>query len=214
MTKKKLAVFDFDSTLIKQEVIDEIAELAGKKKEVSEMTRRAMEDGWDFREALEKRVSHFRGLKVSEVKKVSDTIEFREGFEELVNWLKENGFVLAIISGSFGIVIEELKKKEPKLKKFDYVFVNELEESDGILTGKAKMAVGSNKGEILKGIQEKEGIRKKDTVAVGDGTSDISMFRNAGISIAFMAGEKTRMAAKFYAENLKQVLSIIRKEDE
>ena len=212
MATKKLAVFDFDSTLIKQEIIDEIAELAGKKKEVSEMTRRAMGDGWDFREALKKRVAYFKGLKVSDVRKVANNIEFREGFEELVNWLEENGFVLAIISGSFGIVIEELKKREPQLKNFAYVITNELEEENGVLTGKAKMIVGNNKGELLRKIQETEGIGKENTIAVGDGASDIPMFENAETSIAFKAGEKTRKAAKYTAENLRQVLSIIRKE--
>ena len=98
---KRLVVFDMDSTLIQGEVVDELAELLGKKKEVSALTKRAMEGEMDFQESLLRRVSLLKGLTRKDLDYVYSQIKLSPGAERLVKALKRLGYRIAIISGGF-----------------------------------------------------------------------------------------------------------------
>lgn len=182
---RKLVVFDMDSTLIQVEVIDELAKLAGVGDEVTAITESAMRGEIDFKESFYKRVALLKGLKESELKKVTETLPLAEGAEIVTQTLKSLGYKLGILSGGFTYVGEYLKEK----LGLDYVFANQLDIVDGEVTGKVvgEIVDGEKKAELLKMIAKREKIDLKQTIAVGDGANDLPMIALAGLGVAFHA---------------------------
>ena len=193
---KRLIVMDIDSTLIKQEVVDELAESVGMKDKVSEITLRTMEGQLSFRESLEKRVSLLKGLSVSSLEKVKDKIQLTPGAESLISCLKKLGFKIGVISGGFTYFSAYLKES----LKLDYHFANELEIVDGLLTGRLKGEIidRAKKSVILKQLAEREKISLNQTIAIGDGVNDLDMLATAGLGIAFNAKQKVIEEAKAF----------------
>ncbi len=183
--KKKLIIFDLDSTLIENETINELAKLKGVDKEVEEITREAMNGRLNFKGALKKRVSLLNGLEVDTIKKMIPNLKITDGAEETIRELKNRGYIVGVISGGFTIITDEIKDK----LKLDYAYSNILIEKDGKLTGEVKGPVmdENSKGIILENIAKRENIDLKDTVVVGDGANDLSMFKKGGLKIAFCA---------------------------
>ena len=180
---KRVIVFDCDSTIIQQEVIDELAKTAGVDQVVQEITNKAMNGDIDFQEALLQRVSLLKGLPVEKLELLTNTIKLTPGAEELISTLRFMGYKIAVISGGFSFFTDHLKK----LLNLDYVFANELEIENGIVTGKIKGEIidAEKKGELLKHIAEIEGLSADQIVAVGDGSNDRFMLGNAGLAIGF-----------------------------
>jgi phosphoserine phosphatase len=183
--RRRLVVFDMDSTIIEGEVINELAKAANVDDKVSEITHRAMAGELDFSEALRDRVQLLKGLPVSVLEEVSKGIQLTSGTYELISTLKAMGYKLALISGGFKFFDDRLKEH----LGFDYTYANDLEIKDGVLTGKIRGRIIDReaKGKIVQEIAEKEGISREEIVAVGDGANDEIMLKNAGFGIAFNA---------------------------
>jgi phosphoserine phosphatase len=180
---KRVVVFDCDSTIIQAEVIDELAKIAGVDREVRRMTREAMSGTLDFNEAIRRRVKLLRGLPVDKLELLARSISLTPGTEELISALRTMGYKIAVISGGFSFFTNYLKER----LQLDYVFANELEIADGIVTGSISGGIidAEKKGEILMEIARREGVSPDQVVAVGDGANDRFMLQNAGLAIAF-----------------------------
>ncbi|KAF8454761.1 HAD-like domain-containing protein [Terfezia claveryi] len=208
---KRLAVFDMDSTLIEQEVIDEIARFVGVEKEVSAITARAMNGELDFTQSLQARVALLKGVPSDVFEKLKPVITFTPGARELCKALKALGFKLAVLSGGF-IPLANHVMSELGL---DYAYANQLVISEdgteltGELTGPIVHA--ERKALLLEEIAQKESIHLKQTVAIGDGANDLIMMWKAGLGIAFNAKPKVQAEApcRLNSPTLKDVLYIL-----
>lgn len=191
---RRLVCFDMDSTLIRTEVIDELADRAGVGAEVRAITESAMRGEIDFTESFSRRVALLKGLDISVMKEIAETLPITEGVERLMTVLKRSGYKTAILSGGFTYFGEFLKQKFG----FDYVYANELEVgSDGKLTGRyiGDIVDGQRKKELLRLIAQVENINIAQTIAVGDGANDLPMLSTAGLGIAFHAKPKVKAEA-------------------
>jgi len=183
--RRRLVVFDMDSTLIEGEVIDELARVARVGEKVSRITAQAMAGKLDFQEALRQRVALLKGLPQAVLEEVANGMKLTPGAEEVMRTLKAIGFKTALISGGFAYFANLLKER----LGFDYVFANELEIVDGVVSGRLNGPIIDKeaKGRILQEIAAKEGLAAEEVVAVGDGANDEIMLKNAGFAIAFNA---------------------------
>ena len=191
---RRLVAFDMDSTLIEAEVIDELAAAAGVGKQVAEITERAMRGEIDFTESFHERVALLKGLNGDVLQEIAERLPVTEGAERLIRNLKSLGYTTVILSGGFNYFGNYLKDK----LGIDYVFANELDMEDGVVTGKVTGTVvdGNRKAQLLREIAEKEGIRLEQTIAVGDGANDLPMLSIAGLGIAFRAKPLVQESAK------------------
>ncbi len=182
---RRLVVFDMDSTLIQEEIIDVLAQEAGVGERVADITTRAMGGEIDFKESFIQRVALLKGLDETVLARVADDLVLTEGVERVISTLKGLGYKIGIISGGFDYFGEHLQKK----LGLDYVFANVLEIENGHVTGHVTGDIidGPKKAEILKTIATVESINLQQTVAVGDGANDLPMLSVAGLGIAFHA---------------------------
>jgi phosphoserine phosphatase len=190
---KRLVVMDMDSTLIRIEVIDELARAAGVYEKVAAITERAMQGEMNYDESLRQRVALLAGLEASALERIAAELPLTEGAETLVRVLKRLGYRLAIISGGFSHAAEALKRR----LGIDYAFSNNLEIEGGRLTGRVLGPIvnAQRKAELVEIIAQLEGVVLDQVVAVGDGANDIFMLEKAGLGIAFHAKSKLREAA-------------------
>ena len=182
---RRLFAFDMDSTLIEGEVIDELAKLAGVADEVVKVTQSAMRGEIEFQESFRRRVALLHGLPETRVRELLDTIPMVEGAEQLIGTLKMLGYKTAILSGGFNFFAQHLQKR----LGIDYVFANDLDIVDGIVSGEVRTPIvdGARKAELLREIALQENISLDQVVAVGDGANDLPMLGIAGMGIAFRA---------------------------
>ncbi|ODV90526.1 hypothetical protein CANCADRAFT_13468, partial [Tortispora caseinolytica NRRL Y-17796] len=181
----KLVVFDMDSTLIKQEVIDMIAAKAGIEEKVAGITELAMRGEIDFNESLRQRASLLKGITGDVFEDLKKELILTPGGPELVQRLKQYGVKTAVLSGGF----IPLAKYVQEQLGLDYAFANSLAVVGGKLSGEVEGEIvnANRKAELLQEIAAKEGIELKDTVAIGDGANDLVMMSVAGFGIAFNA---------------------------
>ena len=191
---RKLFVFDMDSTLIGQEVIDQIAEKAGVFKEVSQITLAAMEGRIDFIQALKERVALLKNTPSTVLSEVTAALTFNPGVLETISQIKKAGHKVAVVSGGFTNVITEPLKEI----KVDYIYANELEIKESKLTGNliGEIMDAAGKANSLKLSAEIEGIPLSNVVVVGDGANDIEMMGIAGHSFAYNAKQLVRERAE------------------
>ncbi|WP_129593783.1 phosphoserine phosphatase SerB [Seramator thermalis] len=191
---RRLVCFDMDSTLIRTEVIDELADKAGVGEEVKAITDAAMRGEIDFQESFHRRVKLLKGLDVSVMHEIAENLPITEGLDRLMSILKKVGFKTAILSGGFTYFGNYLKDKYG----FDYMYANELEIENGKLTGNyiGDVVDGKRKAELLRLIAQVEKIDLRQTVAVGDGANDLPMLGVAGLGIAFHAKPKVKQNAE------------------
>jgi phosphoserine phosphatase len=187
---KRLVVLDMDSTLIRIEVIDELARAAGVGPEVARITERAMQGEMDYDESLRQRVGLLEGLDVAVLDRIAADLPLTEGAETLVRVLKRLGYKIAVISGGFSRAADALKRR----LGVDYAYSNNLEVVGGKLTGRVigPIVNGQRKAELLETIAQAEGVLLDQVIAVGDGANDALMLERAGLGIAFHAKAKLR----------------------
>ncbi|MBP5319302.1 MAG: phosphoserine phosphatase SerB [Paludibacteraceae bacterium] len=191
---RRLICFDMDSTLIKTEVIDELADRAGVGAQVRAITESAMRGEIDFTESFTRRVALLKGLDESVMIDIAEHLPLMDGAERLMTVLKKFGFKIAILSGGFTYFGQYLQKRFG----IDYVYANNLEIIDGKLTGRylGDVVDGKRKAELLQLIAQVEKIDLRQVVAVGDGANDLPMLNLAGLGIAFHAKPKVKANAK------------------
>lgn len=181
----KLAVFDFDSTLMDGETIDFFAEELGIGEKVAQITEEAMSGRLDFFESLQQRVGLLKGLDYSVVEKISQNLPFMPGAKETIAELKRRGLTVICFSGGFRSATGHAKD----LLGLDADFSNVLHEKDGKLTGLVggDMMFFHSKGDMLERLQNILGVSEEETLVCGDGANDLSMFAHAGTRVAFCA---------------------------
>src|SRR5690606_25796524 len=182
---RRLVCFDMDSTLIQAEVIDRLAELAGVGDEVKAITEAAMQGELDFKESFTQRMQLLKGLREDVLHDVAINLQITKGAKRLIDTLKSYGFKTAILSGGFTYFGNYLHKE----LGIDYVYANQLEIIDGVLTGGyvGDIVDGDKKAEYLQEIADREHININQTIAIGDGANDLPMLNLAGLGIAFHA---------------------------
>ncbi|HCI7191098.1 phosphoserine phosphatase SerB [Acinetobacter baumannii] len=190
---RRLVCFDMDSTLIEQEVIDELALEAGVGEQVAEITERAMQGELDFQQSFRARVALLKGLDASVLPKIAERLTITEGAERLISTLKALGYKTAILSGGFQYFAEYLQAK----LGIDEVHANVLDVQDGVVTGEVKGVIvdGARKAELLRELANKLGISLEQAMAVGDGANDLPMLAIAGLGVAYRAKPLVRQNA-------------------
>ncbi len=204
----KLVVFDLDNVIIDGEGIDEIGKLINIEDQIAAITEQAMQGEIDFETSIKKRVGLLKGVATDDIKTLANEMPLMKGARETVSSLKENGFEVAIISGSFDIIADTIKGK----LDVDNIFTNSLVEEDGILTGEVTgPLVSGSKLDVLSKLIEEKGYTLDECVAVGDGANDISMIESAKYGIAFNAKPALKENADIIVEtrDLTDVLNVI-----
>lgn len=191
---RRLVAFDMDSTLIHEEVIDELAKRAGVGEQVSSITEQSMSGEIEFTKSLKQRVALLKGLPETALKEVAEALHLTEGAERLMSTLKKLGYKTAILSGGFTYFGRVLQNR----LGIDYVYANELEIENGMVTGRllGEIVDGARKAELLAGLARQNGFSLEQTIAVGDGANDLPMLSIAGLGIAFRARPVVKASAK------------------
>jgi len=189
----RIMVLDVDRTLVQNEMIDELADIAGVGDQVAELTEQAMQGELDFEQALRSRVALLAGQPASILDQGWDRLRLTPGAKTFIATLRHLGFKIAIVSGGFTSITDRLKDE----LGLDYAFANTLEIVDGKLTGQVQgdLVDRGRKAELLDEIAAAEGLPTRQIVAVGDGANDIDMLEAAGLGIAFNAKRGVANAA-------------------
>jgi len=192
--RKKLLVADMDSTMITIECIDELADYAGIKPQIAEVTERAMRGELDFESALDARVALLKGLEESAIDRChAERVILMPGAQALIRTMKAHGARTILVSGGFTVFADRVAEAIG----FDRAISNRLGLAGGMLDGTvARPIVGSaTKRETLIAERDGSGLTPAQTLAVGDGANDIPMIEEAGLGIAYHAKPKTAAAA-------------------
>lgn len=184
---------DVDSTLIQDEVIELLADFAGTREMVAEITERAMRGELDFAASLQERVATLAGLPVQVLEQAYSQIKLSVGATELIAAVHAAGGRVGAVSGGFTQILEPLAKS----LSLDYYRANDLEVLDGKLTGRVvgRIIDRQAKAESLIEWAKDFGVLPELVAAIGDGANDLDMFEVAGISFAYNAKPKVREAA-------------------
>ncbi|WP_167073000.1 phosphoserine phosphatase SerB [Sphingomonas vulcanisoli] len=191
---KKLLIADMDSTMITIECIDELADYAGIKPQIAEVTERAMRGELQFEQALDARVALLAGLDAAVIDRCyTERVVLMGGARTLVRTMKAHGARAVLVSGGFTVFADRVGEAIG----FDRMLSNVLDIADGKLSGTVrKPIVGADaKRETLLAEVAALGIKPEETLAVGDGANDIPMIQAAGLGIAYHAKPKTAAAA-------------------
>lgn len=197
---KFLVVFDVDSTLIQDEVIELLAEVAGSRDVVADITHRAMSGELDFEASLIERVQTLRGLPESALYEVFQRVQLTLGAKELIDSIHQADGRVGAVSGGFSQVLNPLAE----LLSLDFTRANELEIQDGQLTGRVtgKIVDRVEKRSALAEWASACGVEMANTIAVGDGSNDLDMMQAAGLSVAFNAKQLVKDRANLVLAGL------------
>lgn len=214
----RLALFDMDSTLINDEVIDELARSIGIIDAVSAITARAMNGDIDFATSLSERVAMLKGVRTNVWEDLKKTVTIATGARELVKGLKKKGVLTGVVSGGFTPMAEWLKGE----LGLDVAVANHLLEEgptadfpyphlSGLLDPNYPIVTPELKRETLKSLAADHAIPLSETLAVGDGSNDLLMLGTAGLGIAWNAKEKVQIRApmRLNGSSLADVLHLI-----
>ena len=191
--RRMLLVADMESTVIEQEMLDELGDLIGKRGVIEDITERAMRGELDFEAALDERVAMLAGLDARVLDEVAGRITLMPGAETLVRTMKAHGAYCALVSGGFTAFTARVAAR----LGFDEHQANVLEVADGRLTGRVSRPIlgRAAKRDALARLAGKLGLAPPLTLAVGDGANDLDMLSAAGLGVAFRAKPKVRAAA-------------------
>ena len=204
-----LLVMDVDSTLIDQEVIELLAEHAGAREQVAEVTARAMRGELDFAASLRERVAALAGVPRRVLTQVRDEVRLTPGARDLIDSLHARGCRVGVVSGGFEEVVAPMARR----LGIDHAAANRLEVSGGVLTGRVLGRVVDREEKVrrLRTWAEGDGVPMERTVAVGDGANDLGMITTAGLGVAFCAKPIVveRADAAVHVRDLTAVLDLL-----
>jgi phosphoserine phosphatase len=204
-----LVVLDADSTLIQDEVIELLADEAGSRARVAEITERAMRGELDFEQSLRERVRTLAGLPVSVYERVSARIRVTDGVPDLIASLHAGGSIVGVVSGGFHETLDPLAER----LGLDRWRANRLAIAGGALTGEVDGPVidAEAKAHALLEWAGVAGIPARRTIAIGDGANDLRMMAEAGLAVAFNAKPTVRAQADLVIDrpDLSQVLPLL-----
>ncbi len=192
--RRKLIVADMDSTMITVECIDELADYAGIKPQIAEVTERAMRGELDFEDALRSRVALLKGLPETVIAQcLSERVKIMPGAKELVQTVRANGGHAILVSGGFTRFADPVGAEIG----FDRMIANQLGIKDGHLDGTVtgEIVGAQTKRDTLHAALTDNGWKVANALAVGDGANDIPMIEAAGLGVAYHAKPKTAAAA-------------------
>lgn len=193
--RKRLLVADLESTIIENEMLDELADFLGLRPQVSEITRRAMNGQIDFVAALEARVGLLKGMEDRVLDEAASRIRLTPGARQLVATMRSGGAITALVSGGFTVFADRVAAE----LGFDHVVANRLELAAGRIDGTVRKPIvtGQTKREILFALASEHGISPEQTMAVGDGANDLPMLAAAGVGVAFRAKPSVAATARW-----------------
>jgi len=204
-----LVVLDADSTLIRNEVIELLADEAGRRAEVHAATEAAMRGEVDFAASLRSRVEALTGVPTSSFARVISRIEPTPGVRELTAAVRERGGVVGVVSGGFHEILDHIA---PALG-VDRWRANRLSASDGVLTGVVDGPIvdAEAKAASLQEWASELGVAPRATIAIGDGANDLKMMAVAGLGIAFNAKPAVRAAAPLVVgpQDLREIIALL-----
>ena len=204
-----LIVLDVDSTLIEDEVIELLADAAGSREQVEDVTSRAMAGELDFATSLAERVATLEGLPESVFADVRARLTPTRGVRELVNGVHAAGGLVGVVSGGFHETLDPLADD----LRLDFRRANRLELRAGRLTGRVSGPVidANAKAAALREWAEEAQVALTHTVAVGDGANDLEMMAASALSVAFNAKPRVRERADVVVgtNDLSQVLPLL-----
>lgn len=210
LSQPGLLVMDVDSTLIDEEVIDELGAAAGIGEQIAPITARAMNGELDFREALQARVALLKDLPTSVFDDVYRRVHFTHGALDLIDALHAHGWKVGVVSGGFHEVVDRLAADA----HLDFWIANRLEAADGRLTGRVlgDIVTKDVKLQSLHDWASHMGINMDQTVAVGDGANDLPMIHAAGLGVAFCAKPAVQADAphRVSERDLTRILDFLR----
>jgi phosphoserine phosphatase len=208
-TARFLVVLDADSTLIRNEVIELLADEAGRRAEVQAATEAAMRGEVDFATSLRSRVAELTGVSTDAFARVLARIEPTPGVHELTAAVHDRGGVVGVVSGGFHEILDHVA---PQLG-VDRWRANRLEVADGVLTGRVDGDIvdAQGKADSLQAWAAELGIRPNATIAIGDGANDLRMMAVAGLGLAFNAKPAVRAAASLVVgpQDLSAVIPLL-----
>lgn len=208
MSVTPLVVLDCDSTTIQDEVIELLADAAGTRELVAEVTERAMRGELDFAESLAERVATLRGTPESVFAQAYERVRLSPGIRELISAVHERGGKVGVVSGGFHEVLDPLAED----LGLDFWRANRLEVADGQLSGRTVGPVidAEAKALALAEWAEASGIPLSATVAIGDGANDLKMMAVAAIGVGYNAKPVVREQADVAIEgDLGQAIALL-----
>jgi phosphoserine phosphatase len=193
--RKRVLVADLESTIIENEMIDELADFVGLRGRVADLTRRAMNGELDFAAALAERAALLKGLSAAALAAAAAHIRLMPGAQALLATLRAAGVRTALVSGGFSVFAERVAAE----LGFDRVVANRLDISDGRIAGTlaAPLVTGETKRAALLALAAESGVPPEATLAVGDGANDLPMLAAAGLGVAFRAKPAVAAAARW-----------------
>jgi phosphoserine phosphatase len=208
-TARFLVVLDADSTLIRDEVIELLADEAGRRAEVQAATEAAMRGEVDFATSLRSRVAALQGVPTAAFDRVRSRVRPTPGVRELTAAVHERGGVVGVVSGGFHEILDHVA---PSLG-VDRWRANRLEVTGDTLSGVVDGAIvdGAAKASSLRAWADELGVAPHATIAIGDGANDLPMMAVAGLGLAFNAKPAVRAAASLVIgpQDLSQVIPLL-----